>query len=129
MKYNNRITEVDGIKFHSNKEAEYYKILKLRKQIGEIKDFQRQIKFNLVSNGLKVGTYTIDFKIIHNDDTIEFIEVKGMSTESWILKWNILMSMLNIEINNSFTIAGVEKMIEKLKRSRNLIKPTNWFYF
>jgi len=33
--------------------------------------------------------------------------------------------MLNKNITNSFTIAGTENMIEKLKRSRNLIKPTN----
>lgn len=129
MKYGNIITEIDDIKFHSKKEAEYYSILKLRKQSGDIKDFQRQIKFDLIANEMKIGTYTIDFKIIHNDDTMEWVEVKGMATEEWILKWNLLLTMLNKDINNSFTIAGVEKMIDKLKKSRNLIKPTNWFYF
>lgn len=129
MKFNNKITEIDGIKFDSKMEAEYYLELKLRKRANDIKDFSRQIKFDLESNNIKVGTYIIDFKIIHNDDTAEYVEVKGKVEDLWVLKWNLLSSLLDNRNGVVLSIACKGKTKEELEKKRSVfIKPTNWYY-
>jgi allantoicase len=45
QKYNNKRTWVDGICFHSKKEADYYQELKLLMQAGEISGFCLQPEF------------------------------------------------------------------------------------
>lgn len=47
-KYQNRKTEVDGILFDSKKEAQYYVYLKQQEQLGNIKDLQMQVSFELI---------------------------------------------------------------------------------
>ena len=46
-KYGNRLTEVDGIVFHSAKEAARYGELVLAQKAGEIRDLQLQVSFPL----------------------------------------------------------------------------------
>ncbi|HBF3147915.1 TPA: DUF1064 domain-containing protein, partial [Clostridioides difficile] len=46
-KYNNKKIVIDGIKFDSKDESEYYLYLKEKKENGEIKDFGLQQKFEL----------------------------------------------------------------------------------
>lgn len=85
-KYNNQKTMVDGIKFDSKKEAEYYCQLKLLKQAGEIKDIGLQQKYTLQpgfeKNGVKYQpiTYIADFVITNNDGTTEVVDVKPSKT-------------------------------------------------
>lgn len=79
-KYGNEIVIVDGLKFHSIKEAEYYGTLKLRKRARDIKDFKRQVSFSLVVNGFLICKYRADFVIYHNDDSREVIDVKSDPT-------------------------------------------------
>lgn len=130
-KYRSKKIQINGITFHSKKEAEYYKIVYLRLIAGDIKHFDTQIKYDLMVHGEKVGTYAMDFKITHNDNTIELVEVKGMGKglETWILKWNILKEQLKYRKDISFTIAGKMKLIEKLKNKRSLSKPMNWYVY
>ncbi|MCC0650786.1 DUF1064 domain-containing protein, partial [Clostridioides sp. ZZV15-6598] len=54
-KYNNKKTTIDGIKFDSKDEAEYYLYLKDKKAKGEIKDFGLQQKFELQPKFKKFG--------------------------------------------------------------------------
>jgi hypothetical protein len=85
-KYNNQKTMVDGIKFDSKKEAEYYCQLKLLKQAGEIRDIGLQQKYILQpgfeKNGVKYQpiTYIADFVITNNDGTTEVVDVKSSKT-------------------------------------------------
>ena len=85
-KYNNQKTMVDGIKFDSKKEADYYIHLKLLKKAGEIKDIGLQQRFVLQpgfeKNGVKYQpiTYIADFVIINNDGTTEVVDVKSSKT-------------------------------------------------
>jgi hypothetical protein len=80
LKYGNRYTEVDGIKFQSAKEAEYYGQLKLRRQIGQIKDFRMQVVYDLYVNGFLITTYRADFVIVHPNGTTTVVDVKGKAT-------------------------------------------------
>lgn len=91
-KYGAKKTTVDGITFDSKREAEYYGDLKLSKRAGIIKDFELQPEFVLLDSFKKNGKtirgikYIADFKIIHKDDSIEIIDVKGFKTKEFSLK-------------------------------------------
>ena len=86
-KYLSHKTVVDGITFDSKDEAKYYEALKIRKYRGEIQNFELQPKFTLVQGFKKNGktyraiTYTPDFVIYHNDNSEEYVDVKGMTTQ------------------------------------------------
>ena len=91
-KYNNKKVIVDGIKFDSKKEAEYYCQLKLLKQAGKIKDIGLQQRFVLQpgfkKNGVKYQpiTYIADFVITNNDGTTEVVDIKGVETQVFKIK-------------------------------------------
>ncbi len=91
-KYGNQKTVVDGIEFDSKKEAEYYCMLKILKQAGEIKDFELQPRYELQpafeKNGDKYRaiTYIADFAIINLDGTTEIVDVKGVETQVFKIK-------------------------------------------
>ena len=79
-KYFAKITEVDNIKFSSKKEAQYYAKLKFEREIGAIKYFHRQIRFDLPGN----TKYICDFQIFNNDGTVTYIDVKGWRLKEFI---------------------------------------------
>ena len=91
-KYNNKKVIVDGIKFDSQKEAEYYCRLKLLKQAGEIKDFGLQPRYVLQPGFEKNGekfkpiTYIADFVITNNDGTTDVVDIKGVETQIFKIK-------------------------------------------
>lgn len=90
-KYNAVTQTVDGINFHSKKEAGYYQQLKLERRAGLIKSFTRQVSFDLYAwNGTATGTrvcsHIVDFVVTLNNDMREVREVKGFGTDVWDLK-------------------------------------------
>lgn len=114
-----RITEVDGIKFHSAMESKRYQDLKKLKADGIIKDFELQPKFLLQEkfivvdgqvikgshedfNKLKRKTkaktiasieYIADFKITYADGSVVIEDTKGLSTPEFELKKKMFMLM------------------------------------
>ena len=93
-KYNANKVEVDGIKFDSQKEAEYYKELKLRLQAGDIKGFCRQAEFVLANN----VRYKADFVIFNDDGTADIVDVKGFKTETYKLKKKLFEDKFDLKI-------------------------------
>ena len=91
-KYLSKKITVDGITFDSKDESKYYESLKIRKSKGEINNFELQPKFILVEGFKKEGktyraiTYTPDFTIYHNDGSVEYVDVKGMTTQQGELR-------------------------------------------
>ena len=103
-KYGNRKTEVDGILFHSRKEAERWVELRMLENAGEIAGLQRQVPFTLIkgqrwSDGKKRRDtiYKADFVYFENGMlTVE--DVKGVRTEAYKLKKALMKDRFNIEI-------------------------------
>lgn len=90
LKYHNTIVVCDGIKFHSKKEAERYKELKLLEHTGHISDLKLQVKFSICpkSGGNKRERfYVADF--VYNEGHLQIIE----DVKSWITKKNPLYSL------------------------------------
>ena len=91
-KYGNKKTVVDGIKFDSKLEAEYYQLLKFKKAQGHIQDFKLQPRYTLQETLKRDGktyrsiTYVADFEVLHNDGSIQVIDVKGMMTDVFKIK-------------------------------------------
>ena len=95
----------NGRTYHSKKECEYAKKLDWRKRAGEIKEIIPQYKLELKVNGIKICNYYIDFKVVHSDNSVELIEVKGMRTSTFNLKWKLTNVLLQeIEPNAKLTL-------------------------
>lgn len=85
-KYGNRTCFVDGIRFDSRREADYYAHLKLEKRAKVILDFERQVQIDLVVNGKKICAHRIDFFVTLAGGGKEVREVKGYETPEWEIK-------------------------------------------
>ena len=91
-KYNNRKVEIDGHKFDSKLEAQYYTFLKHKKATGKIKDFNLQPRYTLQETFKRDGktyrsiTYIADFEVLHNDGSTQVVDVKGMMTDAFKIK-------------------------------------------
>ena len=97
-KYNAQTQTVDGIHFHSKGEARYYQQLKIEKRAGLIKDFERQVSFELFAYygkpqtgrlRVEVCRHIVDFLITLSDGSQEVREFKGFATSTWDLKRKI----------------------------------------
>lgn len=53
----------------------------MRLKAKDIKSWTGQIRTPFVVNGIKICTYIVDFRIEHNDGSIEFVETKGFVTD------------------------------------------------
>lgn len=110
-KYRAAKREVDGIKFDSGKEAKYYMELVLRQRVKEIRGFVLkptvvlQEKFT-AADGSKIRAIEIipDFLVWHLDGSSEYVDVKGMATPDWKLKWKLLKYKYRDDAYTKFTV-------------------------
>lgn len=105
-KYRNKITELDGIKFHSAKEAKRYAELKLHEKSKLISDLRLQVKFELIPKLIINGktersiSYVADF--VYNQDGNQVVEdVKGMKTDVYKIKYRLMKLIHNVDIKES----------------------------
>lgn len=102
-KFRNKITETDGIKFRSKKEAKRYWELKLLLNAGEIVWFKCQVPY-VVAGDKKIKTaikYIADFEICWKTEngfkrTVE--DVKGIRTPLYKLKKQLMLDKYGIAI-------------------------------
>jgi hypothetical protein len=93
-KFNNVITERDGLKFRSKKEAEYYDQLKMLQKAGEIIFFLRQPRFDLPGG----VTYSADFVVYKTNGEVEFIDTKGHRTKDYIRNKKMVEALYPVKI-------------------------------
>lgn len=90
-KYRAEPTKIDGIRFASKKEAAYYRDLVMLEAAGEVRHIQRQVAYELMVNGTRIGKYLADFVFdqrvrVNGASGIEFawrsvvVDVKGFPT-------------------------------------------------
>ncbi len=96
-KYRNIKVVVDGIKFDSKKEADYYGKLKMKEKAGLISDLKLQVKFKLLS-----FSYIADFVYFDNEKLrLEVVDVKSNITRRlpvYRIKKKAMKNELNILI-------------------------------
>lgn len=89
-KYNAVKQTYKGYSYHSQAESRYAMYLDSLLKKKEIKGWQKQKKIELYGeNKSKICNYYIDFVVEHNDGKTEYVEVKGMETATWRLKWKL----------------------------------------
>jgi hypothetical protein len=93
-KFHNVITERDGLKFRSQKEARYYDQLKIMQKMGEVVFFLLQPKFHL-PGGVK---YSADFVVYKSNGEVEFIDVKGKKTKGYIRNKKLVEAIYPVKI-------------------------------
>lgn len=86
-------TDYNGMWFQSKLEANYAMQLDFRIKAGEVKEWKRQHKIQIIVNGVKICNYFIDFVVTLADGSIQYVEVKGMEQEVWRLKWKLCMAL------------------------------------
>lgn len=97
-KYNNKKTVINGIKFASKKEAEYYLKLKLMESSNLISNLSLQYTFKFEYMGKTLFRYIADFVY---DDILgkqHIIDVKGFRTPIYRLKKKLVEAFKNIKI-------------------------------
>jgi len=96
-KYRNRKTKCDGFLFDSAKEAKRWMLLKAMQEAGEISGLQRQVRFPLIVNGIKICVYIADF--VYYSQAKQVVEdAKGMKTALYRLKKKLMLAILDIVI-------------------------------
>lgn len=90
-KYNaTRTTANDGVKRDSKFEASIADELLMRKQAGDIKDYESQYRVEIPlydEDGTQrlIVRHKVDFRLHHNDGSYELLEAKGIETSDY--KW------------------------------------------
>jgi hypothetical protein len=89
---------VDGIRFHSRREAHRYRELLLLGLAGELHDLELQPRFPLLVNGVRVADYLADFRYQDRvrGDVVE--DVKGFCTPVYRLKRRLVQAIYGISI-------------------------------
>lgn len=85
-KYGNKPVTLDGIRFHSSREAQRYATLKLLVRSGDYRDLKLQPRYPLMVGSVKIGEYRGDFEYVDTatEETITE-DVKGFATD--LFKW------------------------------------------
>lgn len=100
-KFHAKKTIFDGEIYDSKKEAQYVMFLKSEKRKGNIINYTRQPRFDIIINGITVAFYKGDFEVIYKDHK-EIWDVKGLKKgcayQMFRLKKKLVEALYNIKI-------------------------------
>lgn len=94
-------SKVDGHQFDSIKEADHY--IRLKAMLGnrEIKEIKRQVRYDLIVNGLLIAFYKADFVVTHWTGEKEVQDVKSIVTRNlatYQMKKKLMKAIHGIDI-------------------------------
>ena len=98
-KYRAVKTVVDGVTFHSKKEAKRYQDLRLLEKCSAITQLELQPRYELIVNNVKIGRYTGDFRYLTNDGlVVEDCKGYKKASRDYILRKKLMKALHGIEI-------------------------------
>lgn len=108
-KYRNVPTQVDGLQFDSRAEARRWAELNLLAKAGQIRNLQRQVRYELIpaqkrpSGGTeRACVYVADFVYEESPGWRTVVEdVKGFSTGEYAIKRKLLLHVHGIEVKET----------------------------
>ena len=105
-KYFAKKTVAMGLKFDSRWEAERWGQLKAMERAGVISELERQIKYELSINDVKICDYIADFRYLLEEENglskLIVEDAKGVLTSEFKLKKKLMKAVHNIDIYLSF---------------------------
>jgi hypothetical protein len=102
--YNTKKVITNGTQYDSKFEAAKAQELEILLKAKEIQGYDPHYRIPLIVNGYTVADYYIDFAVYHNDETVEYIEMKGYPTDVWKLKWRIFCALYEDNENVKITL-------------------------
>ena len=106
-KYHNKKIIIDGIKFDSKKEGNYYLKLKMLEKAGKIRDLKLHVPFVLIeafklnNKTYRKMQYICDFTYYDDKDKLHVVDVKSEATrkdKTYQLKKKLLAWKYGLEI-------------------------------
>jgi hypothetical protein len=115
-KYHSQKVEIDGILFDSKREANRYRVLKEKAEMGRITSLERQVKFILIPvqkepdrlgprGGMIKGkvlerecSYVADFTYYDQEGNYIVEDSKGFRTPEYIIKRKMMLYLKGIRI-------------------------------
>jgi hypothetical protein len=99
-KYGAVATVVEGIRFHSKREARRYAHLSLMLKAGAIRDLERQPRFRIVVEGRFICDYFADFRYVDLlSGEVVTEDSKGMATDVYKLKKRLVEALYPVTIS------------------------------
>lgn len=99
-KFGNVATTINGVRFHSKKEAARFGELQWLERQEEITGLERQVPYDLDVNGVHVTRYIADFR--YRENGAEVVEdSKGFRTVEYQLKKRLLLACFGIAIKET----------------------------
>jgi hypothetical protein len=105
-KYFAKKTVAMGLKFDSKWEAERWGQLKSMERAGIVTQLERQIRYDLTINDIKICSYIADFRYLLEEENGLFKlvveDAKGILTPEFKLKKKLMKAIHNIELHLSY---------------------------
>jgi hypothetical protein len=105
-KYFAKKTVAMGLKFDSKWEAERWGQLKSMERAGIVTQLERQIRYDLTINDVKICSYIADFRYLLEEENGLFKlvveDAKGILTPEFKLKKKLMKAIHNIELHLSY---------------------------
>jgi len=122
-KYGAKRTEFKGQIYDSKFEAETAYSLEVRKKAGDIKDYETQYQieawaYDEKGNKAIQVKHKVDFRILHNDNSYELLESKGLETDDYKWRRKFLEKLwLPLHPDHIYTVVRDNKSYYKRKRT------------
>jgi hypothetical protein len=97
-KYGAKKTQVDGVVFDSQREANRYIQLRYLLTLGEIRELNLQVAFELNEGGTHSLRYVADFTYYTKDGEYVVEDSKGFRTKEYRKKRKLMKEVLGIEV-------------------------------
>lgn len=85
-RYHAKFTSYNGHTYHSKAEAEHAMALDAMVRAGTVRQWRRQVAFDLIVAGVWIETYRIDFEVDYADGRTVLEEIKGAPAREWKIK-------------------------------------------
>lgn len=94
----------DGQKFKSTLEADFYNRQWIRLRAGEVEKIEREIRYELIVNGVYIASYYLDFIIYEKGGNVRYIDCKSQPTKTplYLMKKQLMLALYEIEIEEVF---------------------------
>lgn len=103
-KFKNKSVQHGGHWYQSTLEGNVGADLQMALKGRIIKDVEWQVEIELSERGIWLANYKVDFKVIHNDNRVEWIEAKGVETERYRIVKRLMMLYLLDHPTETYTV-------------------------
>jgi hypothetical protein len=97
-------TTADGQTFKSILESAYYNRMWVLQRAGEVTLIEREVRYELIVNGVFIAAYMMDFRVTYADGHVEYVDCKSTATKTplYLIKKQLMLALYGIELKEVF---------------------------